>query len=96
MKFEEKSALIDVAVKLYPTFRREFNDYLALGHSHNGAYHHFTLEDIERHKTIHQKQEELNAWDTAHGSVKSSSPTPLKEHSILSDLEKLNDELSNS
>lgn len=54
MNFSEKVVAIDEARKAYPAFNQEFIDYLGLGYSFNGAYNHFTLEDINKYapKTI--------------------------------------------
>lgn len=49
MNFSEKIAAIEEARKLHPEFDKEFTDYLGLGHSFNGAYNHFTIEDINKY-----------------------------------------------
>jgi len=52
MEFEEKCALIEKARKDYPEFDEEFKEYLGLGYGWNGAYHHFTLEDIKKYEPV--------------------------------------------
>lgn len=50
MDFDTKIALIDEARLLYPSFEKEFNDYIGYGHSMNGAYNYFSIEHINKHK----------------------------------------------
>lgn len=50
MDFETKVALIDAARLAYPSFEKEFNDYIGYGHSMNGAYNYFSIEHIDKHK----------------------------------------------
>jgi hypothetical protein len=49
MEFSEKIELIEKARADYPEFDEEFKEYLGRGFGTNGAYNHFTLEDIEKH-----------------------------------------------
>lgn len=49
-EFEEKCRVIELARKKYPEFDQEFKDYLGLGYGWNGAYNHFTLEDIAKYE----------------------------------------------
>jgi hypothetical protein len=50
MNFNEKITAIEEARKLHPEFNTEFQEYLGLGNSFNGAYHYFTLEDIKKYE----------------------------------------------
>lgn len=50
MTFEEKVVLIEKARKEYPDFNQEFIEYLGLGYSFNGAYNHFTTENIKKYE----------------------------------------------
>ena len=47
MSFNEKIEIIEAARKQYPEFNAKFEAYLGLGHSFNGAYNYFSLEDIK-------------------------------------------------
>jgi hypothetical protein len=94
MTFKEKCDLIDEARRLYVTFEQEFKEFLAYGNSTNGAYNHFSIEDIKKHEKASKLQTELEHWKIKHGSIRDVSPIPLSNHSILLDLEKINDELS--
>jgi hypothetical protein len=55
MSFNEKIKTIEEARKLHPEFNTEFEAYLGLGHSFNGAYNHFTLEDIKKYEPVELK-----------------------------------------
>jgi hypothetical protein len=55
MSFNEKVQAIEEARKLHPEFNTEFEAYLGLGHSFNGAYNHFTLEDIKKYEPVEVK-----------------------------------------
>lgn len=94
MNFQQKCRLIEIARHDYITFENEFREYLASGRSLNGAYNHFTIEDIEKHKKLSELHVELEAWATKHGSFRDSSPVRLVAHSISEKLEKLDYELS--
>lgn len=50
MTFEEKVTLIEKARKDYPDFNQEFIEYLGLGYSFNGAYNHFTIDNIKKYE----------------------------------------------
>ena len=50
MSFNEKIIAIEEARKLYPEFDQKFTDYLGLGNSFNGAYNHFTIDDIKKYE----------------------------------------------
>lgn len=94
MTFQEKCRLIEIARHDYVTFEAVFREYLGSGKSLNGAYNHFTLEDIEEHRKLSELKTELDAWETRHGGYKDCSPMRLKKYSISEKLEKLNNELS--
>lgn len=93
MDFYYKCRLIENARYDYETFEQVFREYLASGKSLNGAYNHFTLEDIEEHRKLSELKKELDAWHTLHGGYKDCSPVRLTRHSISQKLEKLNYEL---
>ena len=88
MNFEEKVKLIDWARVHLETFKQEFNEYLAFGHSLNGAYNYFTIEDVEKHKKLDSTKKEVENWTSEPGTVKDKSPAPLKTSKPA--LEKLN------
>lgn len=92
--FTTKIRLIEEARIAYPTFEREFREYLGTGNSFNGAYNFFSLEDINYHKSISVKVAELEAWNTLHGSRKDCSPIILSEHNILKELETIDDSIN--
>jgi hypothetical protein len=50
MSFNQKIIAIEEARKLYPEFDQKFTDYLGLGNSFNGAYNHFTIDDIKKYE----------------------------------------------
>lgn len=50
MSFNDKINAIENARKEYPEFNEQFIAYLSLGHSFNGAYNHFSLEDIKKYE----------------------------------------------
>jgi hypothetical protein len=94
MDFREKIAAIELARFNYVTFDQEFKEYIASGNSFVGAYNFFTLEDLDKHKNLSEQYLEIQAWSTKHASYVDSSPVRLKQHSIVSKLEKLNDEFN--
>lgn len=94
MTFQEKIAAIESARSKYVTFEQEFREYIASGNSFVGAYNFFSLEDIDKHRELSERYIEMQAWETRHASYLDSSPIRLREHSIISKLEKLNDELN--
>jgi hypothetical protein len=94
MEFKEKCRIIDEARRTYITFEQEFNEFLAYGNSVNGAYNHFSLEDIKKHEKLSKVEVELQEWDILHGSIRDVSPIPLSSHSIIAQLENINDNLS--
>ena len=55
MSFNEKIKTIEEARKLHPEFNTEFEAYLGLGHSFNGAYNHFSLDDIKKYEPVEIK-----------------------------------------
>ena len=95
MTFNEKVILIENARLLYPAFDVEFKEFLATGQSPNGAYNHFSIEDIERYKLIDANLREQEFWKVKHGSVVRASPVRLEKHSIIPILENLYESLSN-
>jgi len=50
MSFSDKIAKIEQARILYPEFNSAFIEYLGLGNSFNGAYNHFSLEDLKQYE----------------------------------------------
>jgi hypothetical protein len=94
LTFQEKIALIEEARLKYITFEQEFREYLASGNSFVAAYNFFTIEEVIKHKDVSERYLEIQAWHTKHASYVDSSPIRLKKHSIVTELEKLNDELS--
>lgn len=96
MNFNDKILLIEDARKKYALFDRDFKEYLAAGHSFNGAYNHFSIEDIDKHAAKATIVAELDSWNVAPGSAVAVSPVALSEHSITTKLEKLNDAVSKS
>lgn len=94
MDFQTKIALIEEARIKYRTFEEEFREYLGLGNSFNGAYNHFSIEDVEKHKQLSEKDLELEAWSTLHGGAKDSSPVKLASDSVKDKLEKLNESVN--
>ena len=96
LDFLTKVMLIEIARKQYITFENEFRSYLAAGNSFNGAYNHFTLEDIEIHKQKSELYVQLEAWNIRHASYRDASPIRLTTHSIVSKLEELDGQLSKS
>ena len=95
MTFDEKIEYIENARILYSSFDEEFKEFLATGQSPNGAYNHFSIEDIEKHKIINNSLQEQKLWHVTHGSIVRASPVKLKEHSIITTLENLNESISN-
>lgn len=91
MDFQHKIQLIEDARTKYDMFDSDFKEYLAMGHSLNGAYNYFTVEDIAKHAANATIVAELNSWQVAPGSAVSASPKPLSEHSVKTKLETLND-----
>jgi hypothetical protein len=94
MDFQTKIELIEKARLKYRTFDHEFREYLGSGNSFNGAYNHFSLEDVEKHKILSEKDLELEAWSTLHGGSKDSSPVKLAAGSVKEKLEKLDDSVN--
>jgi NAD+--asparagine ADP-ribosyltransferase len=47
VSFNEKIEALEVARKQYPEFNKKFLEYLEIGNSFNGAYNHFSLDDIK-------------------------------------------------
>lgn len=94
MDFHTKIELIEDARTKYRTFEEEFREYLGAGHSFNGAYNHFSIEDVEKHKQLSEKAAELEAWSTLHGGVKDSSPVKLASSSVKEKLEKLDESVN--
>jgi len=94
LTFQEKIAIIEEARYKYVTFEQEFRKYTASGNSFNGAYNFFTIEEVKKHKELSEQYMQIQAWSTKHASFVDSSPIRLTKHSIVSKLEKLNDELS--
>lgn len=94
MDFQTKIELIEEARTKYSTFEEEFREYLGAGHSFNGAYNYFSVEDIEKHKHLSEKAAELQAWSTLHGGSKDSSPVKLAADSVKEKLEKLDDSVN--
>jgi len=94
MDFQTKIELIEEARIKYRTFEEEFREYLGLGHSFNGAYNYFSVEDVERHKKLSEKAVELEAWSTLHGGSKDSSPAKLAADSVKEKLEKLDESVN--
>jgi hypothetical protein len=94
MDFQTKIALIEDARLKYRTFEDEFREYLGYGNSFNGAYNHFSVADVEKHKQLSQKEAELEAWKTLHGGAKDSSPVKLAADSIKQKLEILDDSVN--
>lgn len=94
MDFQTKIELIEEARVKYSTFEEEFREYLGAGHSFNGAYNYFSVEDIEKHKQLSEKAAELQAWSTLHGGSKDSSPVKLAADSVKEKLEKLDDSVN--
>jgi len=96
MDFLTKSMILEAARKQYLTFDNEFREYLAQGNSFNGAYHHFTLEDVEQHKAQSELQTQIESWKTIPGGIKNSSPVRLTAYSISKILEDIDGQLSKS
>jgi hypothetical protein len=94
MDFQTKIELIEEARTKYRTFDQEFKEYLSAGHSFNGAYNYFSIDDIEKHKKLSEKDLELEAWSTLHGGSKDSSPVKLASDSVKDKLEKLNESVN--
>lgn len=94
MDFQMKIALIEDARLKYRTFEEEFREYLGAGNSFNGAYNYFSVEDVEKHKKLSEKDVELEAWNTLHGGSKDSSPVKLAANSVKEKLEKLDDSVN--
>lgn len=94
MDFQTKVALIEEARIKYSTFEEEFREYLGAGHSFNGAYNYFSVEDVEKHKLLSEKATELEAWKTLHGGSKDSSPVKLAAASVKDKLEKLDESVN--
>lgn len=93
MNFNEKVQLIEEARK-WPIFDTIFREYLAAGNSFNGAYNHFSIEDVNKYIELGKKEEEKKAWGDEKGVTKEFSPSPLP--SSVQKLEKLGDSISNS
>ncbi len=94
MDFQTKIELIEDARVKYKTFEEEFKEYLSAGHSFNGAYNYFSVEDVEKHKKLSEKSTELEAWSTLHGGAKDSSPVKLEADSVKQKLEKLDESVN--
>lgn len=94
MDFQTKIKLIEDARLKYRTFEHAFKDYLGYGNSFNGAYNHFSIEDVEKHKQLSEKASELEAWSTMHGGAKDSSPVKLNADSVKTKLEKLDESVN--
>ncbi len=94
MDFQTKIELIEEARVKYITFEQEFREYLGAGHSFNGAYNFFSIEDVEKHKKLSEKAVELEAWSTLHGGSKDSSPVKLASDSVKEKLEKLDESVN--
>jgi hypothetical protein len=94
MDFQTKIELIEDARLKYQTFEDEFRDYLSAGHSFNGAYNFFSVEDVEKHKKLSETKLELDAWSTLHGGSKDSSPVRLASESVKEKLERLDDSVN--
>ena len=94
MTFQEKIKAIELARYKYITFEQEFREYTASGNSFNAAYNFFTIEDINKHKEVSEQYLQIQAWNTKHASYVGSSPIRLTTHSIVTKLEKLNDNLN--
>jgi hypothetical protein len=94
MDFPTKIRLIDDARAKYCTFEQAFREYTASGNSFNGAYNFFSIEDVEKHKSLSERELELKSWQTLHGGSKDSSPVILATDSVKANLEKLNDSIS--
>lgn len=93
MDFQEKIKLIEQARVNYITFEESFREYLASGNSFNAAYNFFSINDIEEHKILTEKEVQIRAWSTKHASYRDASPVRLTTYSIVSELENIYDEL---
>ena len=51
-EFLKKCALIEEARIKYPEFDEEFKAFLGAGNGFNGAYNHFTVEDIAKYEVV--------------------------------------------
>jgi hypothetical protein len=94
MDFQHKIQLIEDARAKYITFEEVFREYTSSGNSFNGAYNFFSIEDIEIHKSLSERELELRSWQTLHGGSKDSSPVILSKDSVKPHLEKLNDSIN--
>ena len=77
MSFNEKIEALEAARKQYPEFNKKFLEYLEIGNSFNGAYNHFSLEDIKVYepKEVKVKQPTTSA-KTAAVKPAQAKPTP--------------------